>query len=89
MLCGRRGATHPPPALPEVGCQMFFSEGYSPVQQPEFRWLQHAPPPQVASITGQASCLEACDLCKHLGCQQCPHCPLHVDRGDKTHTLFM
>ena len=70
------------------GSQQFFSLSYSPVAAPEYRWLQHPPPPQHAS-SGVTSCRQACELCHLLGCHSCPNCALHVDRGDKSLSIFL
>ena len=77
-----------PLPLPETGRQQFFSRNYSPVNAPEYQWLGH-PPPGPLCRSPATSCRQACDLCSLLWCGQCPNCPIHVDKGDKTMTIFL
>ena len=77
-----------PLPLPETGSQQFFSRNYSPVNAPEYQWLGHPPPGPLCSSSA-TSCCQACDLCSLLWCGQCPNCPIHVDKGDKTMTIFL
>ena len=74
--------------MPVPGSQQLFSLNYSPVVAPEYKWLEH-PPPQQLCRPQVSSCSQSCDICHLLGCHDCPNCAIHVDRADKSMSIFL
>ena len=36
-----------------------------------------------------SSCGQSCDLCHLLSCHDCPNCAIHVDKADKSMSIFL
>jgi hypothetical protein len=60
--------------------KLFFGLNYVS----EVRSENHPPPPPVAKLLNVKSCVEDCAVCRGLGHNACPHCPLKATPDDSS-----